>query len=74
MNKLSPIIFEICTHKLIKILTPVHHQLLDDTVGSVRDAGAATLGTATKVVGEKFMTEYINDLDNIKKGKVCGCV
>ena len=45
-------------------------QLLDDTVGSVRDAAAGALGTAMKVVGEKFMSEYINDLDNIKKQKV----
>ena len=46
-------------------------QLLNDTVGPVRDAGAAAIGTAMKVVGEKFMTEYISDLDNIKKQKVC---
>ena len=45
-------------------------QLLDDTVGSVRDAAAGALGTAMKVVGEKFMSEYINDLDSIKKQKV----
>ena len=42
-------------------------------MGSVRDAGAGVLGTATKVVGEKFMSEYINDLDNIKKQKVFYC-
>ncbi|XP_063678365.1 cytoskeleton-associated protein 5-like isoform X4 [Bolinopsis microptera] len=55
---------------VMKALCPALKALLDDTVGSVRDAGAGVLGTATKVVGEKFMSEYINDLDNIKKQKV----
>ena len=51
-------------------VTHISSQLLDDTVGSVRDVAAGALGTAMKVVGEKFMSEYINDLDNIKKQKV----
>ncbi|KAL5253039.1 hypothetical protein ACHWQZ_G015707 [Mnemiopsis leidyi] len=55
---------------VMKALCPALKTLLDDTVGSVRDAGACALGTAMKVVGEKFMSEYINDLDNIKKQKV----
>eukprot|EP00116_Pleurobrachia_bachei_P006689 sb/3466951/ len=56
---------------VMKALCPALKKLLDDTVGTVRDAASLALGTAMKVVGEKFMAEYIADLDNIKKGKVC---
>ncbi|EDO43210.1 predicted protein [Nematostella vectensis] len=43
---------------------------MDDTAGPVRDAVAESLGTLTKLIGEKAMTPYIDKLDKLKADKV----
>ncbi len=45
-------------------------QTINDTSPEVRETTFEALGTAMKVVGEKAMTPFISDLDNIKLGKV----
>ena len=55
---------------VMQTLGPAIKKLLDDTVGTVRDASALCLGICTKVVGEEFMATYIDDLDSITKQKV----
>ena len=46
-------------------------QKLEETVAPVRDAASETLGTMLKLVGEKPVMVYLNDLDNLKQAKVC---
>ncbi|KAI8071463.1 armadillo-type protein [Gongronella butleri] len=43
---------------------------LDDADAGAREHSAEGLGTLTKVVGEKMMLPYTNDLDDIKKAKI----
>ena len=43
---------------------------MDDTVAGVRDSAADALGTAMKVVGEKAMSPFVEQLDKIKLDKV----
>lgn len=43
---------------------------MDDTVGPVRDATAEALGTLLKVMGERPLNPYIEQLDKIKMDKV----
>ena len=43
---------------------------LGDAAGDVRDAGAAGLGTLMKLVGERPMNQFVDQLDDIKKAKV----
>lgn len=51
---------------------------MDDTVGPVRDATAEALGTLLKVIGERPLNPYIEQLDKIKMDKVtdmiCCCL
>ena len=44
---------------------------MDDTSGPVRDAAAETLGTLLKLVGERTMGPFVDQLDKIKLDKVC---
>ena len=44
---------------------------MDDTFGPVRDATAEALGTLLKVMGERPLNPYIEQLDKIKMDKVC---
>lgn len=44
---------------------------MDDTSGPVRDATAEALGTLLKVMGERPLNPYIDQLDKIKMNKVC---
>ena len=46
---------------------------MDDTVGPVRDATAEALGTLLKVIGERPLNPYIEQLDKIKMDKVTDC-
>lgn len=46
-------------------------QRMDDTSGPVRDATAEALGTLLKVMGERPLNPYIEQLDKIKMDKVC---
>nr|XP_058951305.1 cytoskeleton-associated protein 5-like isoform X2 [Pocillopora verrucosa] len=57
-------------------LKPVCSSLLkrmDDTVAPVRDATAEALGTLLKVMGERPLNPYIEQLDKIKMDKVKEC-
>ncbi|XP_022781710.1 cytoskeleton-associated protein 5-like [Stylophora pistillata] len=57
-------------------LKPICSSLLkrmDDTVGPVRDATAEALGTLLKVIGERPLNPYIEQLDKIKMDKVKEC-
>ena len=40
-------------------------------MGAVRDGAAETLGMAMKVIGEKAMLPYVDQLDKIKADKAC---
>ena len=43
---------------------------MDDTSGPVRDATAEALGTLLRVMGERPLNPYIEQLDKIKMDKV----
>ena len=43
---------------------------MDGTVAAVRDGAAEALGMAMKVIGEKAMMPYVDQLDKIKAEKV----
>eukprot|EP00795_Rhopilema_esculentum_P011233 gene11233-21420_t len=58
---------------ILKQITPVLIKKMDDTVAGVRDNAAEALGTSMKVVGEKVMLPYIDQLDKIKAEKVKEC-
>lgn len=47
---------------------------MDDTCGPVRDAAAEALGTLLKLLGERAMGPFVDQLDKIKLDKVCGQV
>lgn len=54
-------------------IKPVADALLaacSDGSGDVRDAGTQGLGTLMKLIGERPMNPYLEQLDDIKKGKV----
>ncbi|CEH12775.1 Microtubule-associated protein [Ceraceosorus bombacis] len=54
-------------------LKPIAEALMgamDDSSPDVRDAGAQGLGTLMKLIGERPMNQFIDALDDIKKGKV----
>lgn len=57
-------------------LKPICGSLLkrmDDTSGPVRDATAEALGTLLKVMGERPLNPYVEQLDKIKMDKVKEC-
>ena len=43
---------------------------MDDTVAPVRDAAAEALGTLLKLLGERAMAPFVDQLDKIKLDKV----
>lgn len=43
---------------------------MDDTSGPVRDAAAEALGTLLKLLGERTMAPFVDQLDKIKLDKV----
>lgn len=45
--------------------------ILDPTV---RDNSAEAIGVAMKVVGEKAISPFISELDNLKMAKVSSCL
>ena len=47
------------------------HQTVNDTSPEVREASFMAIGTAMKVVTEKNIMAYLNDVDDIKMQKVC---
>ncbi|XP_033322448.2 msps cytoskeleton-associated protein 5 isoform X2 [Megalopta genalis] len=59
--------------KLLKAYTGALLKALNESDPSVRDASAEALGTAMKLVGEKAMTPFITDIDNLKMTKIKEC-
>ncbi|XP_031837843.1 msps cytoskeleton-associated protein 5 isoform X2 [Nomia melanderi] len=59
--------------KLLKAYTGALLKTLNESDPSVRDASAEALGTAMKLIGEKAMTPFITDIDNLKMSKIKEC-
>ena len=59
------------TKKLLKAYTGPLLKTLNEPDPAVRDSSAEALGTALKLVGEKTMSAFLVDLDNLKMSKVC---
>ncbi|XP_076289585.1 msps cytoskeleton-associated protein 5 isoform X1 [Lasioglossum baleicum] len=59
--------------KLLKAYTAALLKTLNESDPTVRDASADALGTAMKLVGEKAMTPFITDIDNLKMTKIKEC-
>ncbi|XP_023239725.1 cytoskeleton-associated protein 5-like [Centruroides sculpturatus] len=60
----------ILSKKLLKPFCVSLIKTLNDTDPSVREASADALGTALKVVGEKAMAPFLQEVDSIKMAKV----
>lgn len=54
----------------IKTMTPVLVTALSDGASDVRDASAQAMGTLLKLVGERLMAPYMEQLDDMKRSKV----
>lgn len=59
--------------KLLKALVTSLLKTLNDSDPAVRDGASMALGTAMKVVGERVITPFLGDLDNLKMEKVKEC-
>ncbi|OXU27451.1 hypothetical protein TSAR_002490 [Trichomalopsis sarcophagae] len=58
------------TKKLLKAYTGPLLKILNEPDPLVRDNAADALGTAMKLVGEKAMSPFLADLDNLKMSKI----
>ncbi|KFM68160.1 Cytoskeleton-associated protein 5, partial [Stegodyphus mimosarum] len=56
--------------KLLKAFTVCLLKTLNDTDSAVRENSAEALGTALKVVGERTMSPFLQEVDAIKMGKI----
>ncbi|ESO97492.1 hypothetical protein LOTGIDRAFT_228176 [Lottia gigantea] len=70
--------FQRCTQsslpkKMLKMFCTSLLKTVNDTTGEVREASFQALGTAMKVVTEKNITPFLNDVDNIKMAKIQEC-
>lgn len=54
----------------IKAIAESGIKLLGDTQEPVRSGGAEILGIVMKLIGERAMTPFLDNIDDIKKGKV----
>ncbi|KAH7979345.1 hypothetical protein HPB49_009121 [Dermacentor silvarum] len=59
--------------KLLKALVTSLLKTLNDSDPAVREGASMALGTAMKVVGERVLTPFLGDLDNLKMEKVKEC-
>ncbi|XP_070390595.1 cytoskeleton-associated protein 5-like isoform X3 [Dermacentor albipictus] len=59
--------------KLLKALVTSLLKTLNDSDPAVREGASMALGTAMKVVGERALTPFLGDLDNLKMEKVKEC-
>ena len=63
-----------CINVLIMLrgvmFVPFCFQTVNDTSPEVREASFIALGTILKVVGEKFMNQFLSEIDPIKMTKV----
>ncbi|GIY80106.1 hypothetical protein CDAR_186242 [Caerostris darwini] len=67
--------FAICSStqlnkKLLKAFTVSLLKTLNDTDGTVRENAAEALGTALKVVGDRVMTPFLQEVDALKMAKI----
>ncbi|KAG1678360.1 Cytoskeleton-associated protein 5 [Nymphon striatum] len=69
-SKSSPAVL---TKKVLKTFCAAILITLNDADGVVRDNSAIALGTAMKVVGEKAITPFLQDVDSMKLGKINEC-
>ncbi|KAK7077047.1 hypothetical protein SK128_006638 [Halocaridina rubra] len=60
----------ILNKKLLKAITTELLKTLNESDATVREQSAVALGTALKVVGEKIMMAFINDVDDLKMQKI----
>ncbi|KAM3609135.1 uncharacterized protein V6R79_010019 [Siganus canaliculatus] len=70
--------FRHCTQATLpkSVLKPLCAALIkqvNDSAPEVRDAAFEALGTAMKVVGEKAVNPFLNDLDKLKQDKIKEC-
>ncbi|XP_055925543.1 cytoskeleton-associated protein 5-like isoform X1 [Argiope bruennichi] len=56
--------------KLLKAFTVSLLKTLNDTDGTVRENAAEALGTALKVVGDRVMSNFLQEVDSIKMAKI----
>ncbi|XP_015113427.1 protein mini spindles isoform X2 [Diachasma alloeum] len=61
------------TKKLLKAYSGALLKTLNESDPTVRDNSAEALGTILKLVGEKAMTPFLGDLDNLKMAKIKEC-
>lgn len=66
-TKCTPVILN---KKLLKAFCAVLLKTLSESDQTVRDASAEALGTAMKVVGEKAISPFLADVDNMKMTKI----
>ncbi|KAG8312018.1 hypothetical protein J6590_031481 [Homalodisca vitripennis] len=66
-TKCTPVILN---KKLLKAFSAVLLKTLNESDPTVRDSSAEALGTAMKVVGEKGISPFLTDIDNIKMTKI----
>ncbi|XP_023289884.1 protein mini spindles isoform X2 [Orussus abietinus] len=59
--------------KLLKAYTGALLKTLNEPDPTVRDNSAEALGTALKLVGEKAISPFLTDLDNLKMAKIKEC-
>ena len=58
------------TKPIIKVLIPSLLKRLDDTTPQVRDASSLALGTCLKILGDRALASYLEDVDKNKKTKI----
>lgn len=54
----------------IKSIADAGTKLLTESTEAIRSGGAEILGTLMKILGERAMNPYLNDLDDIRKTKI----
>ena len=59
--------------KLLKIYITALLKTLNEPDPNVRDVSAEAIGTAMKLVGEKNVSPFLTDIDNLKMTKIKEC-
>ena len=58
------------TKPIVKAIVPSLKKRLDDTTPLVRDAASTALGTCLKILGERALAAYFEDIDKNKMAKI----
>ena len=58
------------TKPIIKVMVPSLKKRLDDTTPLVRDAASTALGTCLKILGDRALASYFEDIDKNKMAKI----